>query len=71
MASINKPDSMMPLCKEWAAVGMMGKLIVRDDGSCAPNGSCAVTATGIATASERGYRVLERVAPDKVRIVVK
>jgi len=57
--------------KEWAAVGMLGKLIVRDDGSCKQDGFCAVGAGGIATASESGYHVLERVGKDKVRIVYK
>ena len=57
--------------KEWSAVGMMGKLIVLDDGSCKPNGYCTVGSGGIATASESGYRVLERLDIDTVRIVLK
>jgi len=57
--------------KEWSAVGMMGKLIVLDDGSCAPNGYCTVGKDGIATASGNGYRVLERLGEDTVRIVLK
>ncbi|MCL1873476.1 MAG: hypothetical protein FWF85_05090 [Clostridiales bacterium] len=55
--------------KEWSAVGLMGKLIVLDDGSCQPNGYCTVGNGGIATASESGYRVLERLDTDTVRIV--
>jgi len=56
---------------EWAAVGIVGKLIVRDDGSCEVNGFCKTADGGIATASESGYFVLERVAEDKIRIMVK
>jgi len=55
--------------KEWATVGMMGKIVVFDDGTCKENGFCTVAAGGIATASESGYRVMERVAKDKIRIV--
>jgi hypothetical protein len=57
--------------EEWAAIGIVGKLIVRDDGSCKPNGFCRVAEGGIATASENGYRVLERISNDKVRIMLK
>jgi len=57
--------------KEWAAVGMLGKLIVRDDGSCKPNGCCAVSADGMATASDNGYFVLNRIDEDLIRIIVK
>jgi len=55
---------------EWATVGLMGKLIVRDDGACRPNGYCRPNAQGAATASERGYRVLKRVSADKVKILL-
>jgi len=55
--------------REWSAVGMMGKLVVYDDGTCKENGFCTVSAGGIATASESGYRVMERISEDKIRIV--
>ena len=56
---------------EWAAVGIMGKLLIRDDGSCRVNGFCWPDAEGVATFSEKGYRVLERLAKDMVLIYVK
>ncbi len=61
---------------EWSAVGMLGVLSVRDDGTCQPNGYCRVAEGGIATAAE-GYRpgetwrVIERVTEDVVKIVFR
>lgn len=57
--------------KEWAAVGMLGVLPVRDDGTCQANGYCKVGEGGIATASESGYRVISRVREDIVKIVFR
>jgi hypothetical protein len=56
---------------EWAAVGMMGKLIVRDDGSCLPNGYCAPNDQGVAAACAQGYRVMKRVDSETVLICLK
>jgi len=56
---------------EWAAVGMMGKLRVRDDGSCQPDGLCKPNRDGIATASNEGYLVLKRIDTDIVLICLK
>jgi len=55
---------------EWAVVGLLGKLIVRDDGSCKPNGYCRPGANAMATASAYGYRVLKRLNRDKVLILL-
>lgn len=55
--------------KEWAAVGMLGVLLVRDDGTCQVNGYCKVADGGIATASETGWRVIARVNEHLVKIV--
>lgn len=56
---------------EWSAVGMMGKLLVRDDGTCAVNGYCLPNDEGIATASTSGYRVMKRIAPNIVQVLLK
>jgi hypothetical protein len=56
---------------EWVAVGMLGKLLVRDDGTCVKNGFCRPNEDGIATASEEGYRVLKRTGANQILIVVK
>ena len=43
---------------EWAAVGLLGKLIVRCDDTVQVNGYCRAGANGIATDSFAGYRVM-------------
>ncbi len=56
---------------EWAAVGMLGVLVVRDDGTCLVNGYCKVADGGTATASESGWRVIKRISDNLVKIVFK
>lgn len=56
---------------EWSAVGMMGKLYVRDDGTCQVN-EYAKPINGVATASTSGtMRVIERVSDNVIRVVIK
>lgn len=57
--------------QEWSAVGMLGQLLVRDDGTCKENGYCKCGNGGIATASETGYRVLARVSDNIIKILFK
>ncbi|TBL76250.1 peptidase G2 autoproteolytic cleavage domain-containing protein [Paenibacillus thalictri] len=57
--------------KEWSVVGMMGKLLVRDDGTCVVNGYCKSNDEGIATNSENGHRVMKRITDNIVQILVK
>lgn len=58
---------------EWDAVGMMGKLVVIDDGTCKVNEYCIPTTGGIATASSGriGYRVLARIDDTHVKILMR
>ena len=67
---------------EWAAIGMLGVLTVYDDGSCQANGFCKVANGGIATAADgeytlldgkiiKGYRVIERVTDNIVKVVFR
>lgn len=56
---------------EWDAVGMVGVVPVRDDGTCQVNGYCECSYGGIATASETGYRVVKRINKNLVKIVLK
>ena len=56
---------------EWSPVGMMGKLLVRDDGTCEVNGYCSPNDEGIATKSDEGYRVMKRVADNIIQVLVK
>jgi len=55
--------------KEWSAVGMMGKLFVRDDGSSVVDGFCMPNDNGIATNSASGYRVMKRVADNIIQVL--
>ena len=57
--------------KEWSAVGMLGKLVVRDDGTCQVNEYCEVSKNGVATSSETGYRVLSRIDETHVKILFR
>ena len=61
---------------EWAAVGMLGVLAVRDDGSCQVDGFCQCADGGIATAAEKyipgqTYRVIARVTENIVKVVFR
>ena len=57
---------------EWQIVGMMGKIYVRDDGSCVVNGYADVK-DGIATkaSGKTNMRVMERVTDNIVRVLMK
>jgi hypothetical protein len=57
---------------EWAAVGLLGKLVALDDGTCQPNGWAAVGEGGIATASveKTKYRVMSRLDESHVRVMI-
>lgn len=54
--------------QEWDMVGYVGKLVVVDDGTCQVNGYCKSADGGIATASEKGYRVLKRIDETHIKV---
>ena len=58
---------------EWAMVGMLGKLFVRDDGTAQINGYVSAGEDGIATASteKTNMRVLSRVNDHIVKVLLK
>lgn len=69
-------DSTLPYIQrddrpEWDAVGMVGVLSVRDDGTCKVNGFCKVAEGGIATTSESGYRVIKRINENIVKVIFR
>ena len=45
--------------KEWAAVGLLGQILVRQDGTLNVGSKCTSNDNGIATKSDKGYIVLE------------
>lgn len=57
---------------EWDAVGLMGKLVAVDDGTCQINGWCAVGEGGIATTSIKRtrYRVMARLDDTHIRVLI-
>jgi autotransporter adhesin len=56
---------------EWVAIGLLGKLLIRDNGLCKSNGYCKPNDQGIATPSDVGYRVLLRTAPNQILILFR
>ena len=56
---------------EWVEVGLLGKLLVRDDGTCRAGGYCRPNAEGIATAVNGGYRVMKRTGPNQVLVLFR
>jgi hypothetical protein len=56
---------------EWVSVILLGQTLVRDDGTCKENGYCIPNNQGVATASPRGYRVLERRSPSQILILIR
>lgn len=57
--------------KEWATIGMLGVLLVRDDGSCIPGCYCKPNDKGEATLSDCGYKVIGRITDKIVKIILK
>lgn len=56
---------------EWAAVNILGKCIVVDDGSCEAGGKCTVTSEGKATKANDGYYVIGRLSENTIMIFFK
>lgn len=58
---------------EWDAVGIVGKLVAVDDGTCQVNGYCYPNIDGVATVSKEktAYRVIERLDDTHIRIFIK
>jgi hypothetical protein len=54
---------------EWVPVGLVGKLLVWDDGTAQVNGYCKPNNEGIATAANQGYRVMERTGENQVLVM--
>ena len=59
--------------KEWAVIGMIGQLIMIDDGTCIPGKKCVCGENGIATLSENnsGFRVLSRIDDTHIKVFIK
>ena len=57
---------------EWDAVGIMGKLVAIDDGSCEENGWCKVGEGGIATISKQKtrFRAMKRLDQNHIKLLI-
>lgn len=57
---------------EWDPIGLLGKLVVRDDGTCEVGKFCKPNDDGVATLSDTpGYYVMSRLDESHVKILVK
>lgn len=58
--------------KEWAPVGLIGQLVVRDDGTCQPDSFCTCGDNGVATSTLNStrFRVLKRLDDSHVKILI-
>ena len=58
--------------KEWDVVGMLGKLVLIDDGSCIVDKCCTVGEGGIGTHSEEEtkFYVMNRIDERHIRVLV-
>jgi hypothetical protein len=57
--------------KEYDKVGLLGQLVVQDDGTCEVNGCCTANVNGVATKSDSGYRVIKRIDETHIKIILK
>lgn len=60
--------------KEYAYWSFIGKLVVRDDGTCTTGGYCYPDTDGVATDctdSDKGYYVMERLDDSHIRVLVR
>lgn len=57
---------------EWSAVGMLGKLVAVDDGTCQVNSWATAGESGMATASVKKtkYRVMSRLDSNHIRVLI-
>lgn len=69
-----KPDEpyiMRENRKEWGTVGLLGQVIVIDDGTCTVGGYVKPSINGVGTASDSGYRVMKRIDENHIKVLVK
>ncbi|KXN99440.1 MULTISPECIES: peptidase G2 autoproteolytic cleavage domain-containing protein [Bacillus cereus group] len=56
---------------EWLPVGLIGQMLVRDDGTCETHGYCRPNDDGIATKSESGFFVIKRTSENQILILFR
>jgi len=69
----NPSDKYVPRSErpEWVKVGLIGQIVVNDDGTCKPGGYCKASQNGIATSSDDGFYVMKRLDESHVLILFR
>ena len=57
--------------KEWGIVGLIGQIVMIDDGTCTVGGCVKPSINGIGTSSYNGYRVMKRIDENHIKVLVK
>lgn len=66
-----KREYMPRTCREeWRIVSMLGKIVVRDDGTCKVGKKCTCNADGIAIPGNK-WVVMQRISPDTIVILFR
>nr|WP_256941118.1 peptidase G2 autoproteolytic cleavage domain-containing protein [Bacillus sp. EAC] len=56
---------------EWVVVGLIGKILIRDDGTCVAGSYCKPNHDGVATKNSSGYRVLKRTGQNQILVLFR
>lgn len=67
----NKEYIMRENRKEWGIVGLLGQIVMIDDGTCVVGSYVKPSINGIGTASNNGYRVMKRIDENHIKVLVK
>lgn len=57
--------------KEWGCVGLLGQVVVVDNGTCTAGGYCKPSTNGVATAADSGFKVMKRIDDTHIKVLVK
>lgn len=57
--------------KEWGIVGLLGQVVIIDDGTCVVGGYAKPSTSGVGTTSDNGYRVMKRIDDNHIKVLVK
>ena len=67
----NEPYVMRENRKEWGIVGLLGQIVMIDDGTCVAGGYVKPSVNGVGTAANSGYRVMKRINENHIKVLVK
>lgn len=67
----DEPYIMRENRQEWDIVGLLGQVVMVDDGTCVAGGYVKPLINGIGTAASSGYRVMKRIDDTHIKVLVK